>query len=117
MLFQIIVLDYSADTQEMEEHVVQIDRCTICNVESLSPLAMPSLSGKTGRAYKLRGCIDSSWFCSVVSCNLLAGTSDASAPHMGSILVSHLPYPVVGRLKENSYVLEYITTGKKRKKR
>lgn len=71
--------------------MVQIDCCTIYNVESLSPLAMSGLSGKAGRACKLQGWIDSSWFCSAVSCYFLAGTSDALLPEWAPSLCLTFP--------------------------
>lgn len=53
VLFQIIVLDFSVSAQENEDHTVQFDFCSICNVESLSPAPLPSLSGKAEEAFKL----------------------------------------------------------------
>ena len=53
--FQIIVLDFSVSAQENEDHAVQFDCCSIYSVQSLSPAALPSLSGKAGKVFKRRG--------------------------------------------------------------
>lgn len=55
ILFQIIVFDFSVSAQENDNHAVQFDCCSIYNVESLSPAALPSLSGKAGKVFKLQG--------------------------------------------------------------
>lgn len=48
VLFQIIVLDFHVSTQGNKDHTVQLGCCSIYDVESLSPVALPSLSGKAG---------------------------------------------------------------------
>lgn len=53
VLFHIIVLDFSVSAQEDEDRAVQFDCCSIYNMESLSPAALPSLSGKAGKVFKL----------------------------------------------------------------
>lgn len=55
VLLQIIVLDFSVSAHKNEDHAVQFDCCSIYNVESLSPVPLPSLSGKAGKVFKLRG--------------------------------------------------------------
>lgn len=67
VLFQIIVLDFTVSAHENENHVVQFDCCSIYNVQSLSPVALHSLSGKAGKGFKLQGSFR--WI--LLSCQLL----------------------------------------------